>query len=71
MADSETMTLVDAIEYIRNDEAHAAAMAGLKEIREVLRDLKRGPVGREGSCWCTGAYYKPPRVAGDVSSEAA
>jgi len=40
MADCETMSLVDAIEYIRNDEAHAAALAELQEVREVLEGLQ-------------------------------
>lgn len=51
----ETIETVGALR-LAND-----ADAELSEVREVLRDLKRGPVGREGSCWCTGGYYKPPR----------
>ena len=49
MADCKTMTLVEAIEYIRNDEAHAAALAGLQEAREVLQMLAQWP---SQTCWC-------------------
>ena len=53
MADSETMSLVDAIEYIRNDEAHAAALAGLQEVREVLEALAiRRHIDHTTLCWC-------------------
>lgn len=34
------MTLVEAIEYIRNDEAHSAALVALQEVREVLLGLE-------------------------------
>ena len=33
------MTLVEAIEYIRNNDAHDAALAELAEVREVLDGL--------------------------------
>jgi hypothetical protein len=36
MMASERMTLVEAVEYIRNDEAYVAALAELQEVREVL-----------------------------------
>jgi hypothetical protein len=39
MMASERMTLVEAIEYIRNNEAHDAALAELKEVRDTLRWL--------------------------------
>jgi hypothetical protein len=52
MDDSETMSLVDAIEYIRNDEAHAAALAELREVREVLTQLAEWPWPTGEPCWC-------------------
>jgi hypothetical protein len=41
------MDLLEAIEYIRNNEAHAAALAGIQEVREVLDRLRLSP-----NCWC-------------------
>lgn len=48
------MTLVEAVEYIRNDEAYVAAKAALAEVRAVLSLTadRRYPEHEHGHCWC-------------------
>lgn len=45
----DAMSLVEAIEYIRNDEAYVAALAHLQEVREVLEGLRQAS---NPACWC-------------------
>jgi hypothetical protein len=45
------MTLIEAVEYIRNNEAYAAALAELQEVREVLDSTSKRRLP-DGPCWC-------------------
>jgi hypothetical protein len=47
-----TMTLVEAVEYIRNNEAYAAALAELQEVRAVLSQTADRRYPEHGHCWC-------------------
>lgn len=49
---SDRMTLVEAIDYIRNDKAHAAALAELQEVRAVLSLSADRRHPKHGHCWC-------------------
>lgn len=54
MAEKVKITLPEAIEYIRNNEAHAAALVAVQEVRAVLSQTadRRYPQHGHGHCRC-------------------
>lgn len=55
MMASGRMTLMEAVEYIRNNEVHDAALAELQEVRAVLDSLRNDLNG----CWCGNDICEP------------